>query len=80
MIKKNSKTLLLDRVKKKIAGCSRQWGQKVQRPRVVASDGRMVLSGCRRKSSRGRMCPWKAQQVCSEAGGRDWKGHNGIAL
>lgn len=51
----------------------------MQRPRVVASHGRVVLSGCRQKSSRGRMYPWKAQQVCSEAGGGNQKGHNAIA-
>lgn len=35
----------------KFAGCSRQWGQKVQRPRVVALGGMMVVLRCRERAA-----------------------------
>ena len=59
---------MLRDLKKERGELYRQRGQKVQRPRVVASDGRMVLLGCRRKSSQGRMCPWKASRCVQKLG------------
>ena len=36
--------------------------------------------GMQKKEQPGQDVPLEGQQVCSEAGGGDWKGHNGIAL
>ena len=36
--------------------------------------------GMQKKEQPGQDVPLEGQKVCSEAGGGDWKGHNGIAL